>query len=160
MLFTLTSCNELFSNNSSSSNFFEDNLKTTDVKRIADVTIEANSVTCYVTPSGFDFDKLMNKGYTYMKITLSYSISYKRTFNGWDILYAGKPKYDITIEDESNMGLHLNGLETSTSKTNKSHSYNIELVDIKDNRIRLEIGSINIQNAIYFTNIKVDYKCY
>lgn len=154
--FLLISCGS----GTGSNNIFGNNLKTSDEIKIKDVKIEANYVSCYITPNGFEYDELANEGYSGMSIKVSYSVKFEKTYTGWDMFYAGKPKYDVTIEDESEMGLHLTGLETKSSKTSKTHTYSADLVDIKDNRITLTLGSINIQNAIYFTDIVVEYKCY
>ncbi len=157
--FTLVGCDSA-SGESGGFNVFEKKLKTTDEMKIKDVKIEANYVSCYITPSGFEYDELEDDGYKSMSITVSYDVEYEKTYTGWDMFYTGKPKYDISIEDESDMGLHLTGLETKSSKTSKSHTYSADFVDIRDNRIALKLGSINIQNALYFTSIVVTYKCY
>lgn len=137
----------------------EEKIKTTGSVTLQDVTISASYVTYYITPSGFDYDKLINKGYTYMTITFTYDVSYKKTWNSLDFLYTGAPKYDIAIKDNNNMGVQKEGLKTYKNKTSESLSGSIYLVDLKNNQLMLEIGSTNIQNDIYFTNLNVSYRC-
>lgn len=134
-------------------------LKKKDSMRIRDVTISGNYVKCYITPSGFEYDKLINKGYTHMNITFEYYVSYKKTWDSLDFLYKGAPKYDVTIEDSNKMGVEKDGLKTTNNITYQSISASWDLVDLKFVQLMLEIGSTNIQNDIYFTDLKVSYQC-
>lgn len=135
-------------------------VKTTDKKRIADCSVDCNYVSAYITPSGFDYDELEDVGYSYMKITVSYQVSYTRTLNGWDFLYAGSPKYDVIIYNEDYLGVQNIGLTTGAQTISRSISYTSELVNLRNNRIKLVMGSTNIQNRVIFTDIVVTYKCY
>ncbi len=135
-------------------------IKTTDEKRIANCSVDCNYVTAYITPSGFDYDELEDVGYKYMKITVSYQVSYTRTLKGWDFLYAGSPKYDVIIYNEDYMGVQNIGLTTGPKALSRSISYTSELVNLRNNRIKLVMGSVNIQNKVIFSNIVVSYQCY
>lgn len=158
LLFSLLGC---ASNNSSNGNsiFNSKKIKTTDIKYFEDVVIESNYVTSYITPNGFDYDKLM-EDYSMMTIKVSYYVTYEKTWSGLDFLYAGSPKYDITIKNQDNIGVEKTGLTTTSSKIKNSIVYTSDLVNLVNNRIILELGSTNIQNKILFSNIVVNYSCY
>ena len=136
-----------------------ENLKTKDSTRIQDVQISANYVSCYITPSGFEYDKLIKKGYSHMNITFEYYVSYHKTWDSLDFLYNGAPKYDVTIKDSNNMGVEKEGLKTTKNSTYQSINASWDLADLKFIQLILEIGSTNIQNDIYFTDLKVSYQC-
>ncbi len=132
-------------------------LKTEDTKTLPNITIDANYISYYITPSGFEYEKL-EKLYSYMTITVEYTVSYKRTFSGWDIFYAGKPKYDICIKNIDDYGIFEDGLETKSEPAQRTISYTSSLADMKNNRIIFEVGSINIQNNVIFSDIEITYK--
>jgi len=137
-------------------------LKTYDVKYLENCSIKAfsqsksSSVSYAITPAGFDLDELNVKGYK-MTITISYSVKYKRS---WDILgYFGAPTYDLTALTSDLIGLQKSNLSTSKTAKNKSYSYTVDIVNIMNSKIALTFSTSNIQNFIYFSNIKVTYNC-
>lgn len=148
-----------YNDNNYNGGIVQEKIKTTDTKRFQDVVISANYVTSYITPNGFDYDKLEDRGYSYMDFILEYYVSYIKTWDSLDFLYNGAPKYDVTIYDDNDMGIEKSGLKTTKYETKQSISIRYSFVDLKNNKIRLEIGSSNIQNNIIFTDIIVYYKC-
>lgn len=127
--------------------------------KISNTAITATYKTIYITPSGFDYDELEKSGYSKMTITVSYDVSYNRTWTS-DFLYNGSQKYDIFIKNEDGMGVQETGLTTTSKTISRTITYTSELVNIKNNRIILEIGSINVQNDVIFKDINVYYRCY
>lgn len=112
----------------------------------------------YITPEGFEWDTLEQKGYK-MKITVTYDVYYKKD---WDLGfgYAGSPKYEISVVNSDGMGKIDENMPTSTSTQTKIFSFASRIVDLKETRLVLTFSTDNIQNIIYFKNIKVDYLCY
>ena len=117
------------------------------------------SASYLITPVGFDYDELNIKGY-YMTITISYSVHYKKDTILPDFLYAGAPKYELTLFTSDLLGFQKSNLTTSETSTLKSYSYKVDFVDIKNSKIVLTFSTDNVQNVIYFTNIKITYNCY
>ncbi len=156
------------SNDNSSNNTPDDNtppLKTYDKKTFVDSSIKAmsqsksSSVSYLITPSGFDLDELNIRGY-YMTITVSYSVHYKKDSVLPDFMWAGAPKYELTILTSDLVCFQKSNLTTSKTSTQKSYSYNVDIVNIMDSKISLTFSTDNVQNVIYFTNIKVTYNCH
>lgn len=132
-------------------------LKVSDSIRLEAATVSEGSYYSYsITPSGFDYDALNKKNYTRMRITVNYHVSYKRTYEGWDIFYKGAPKFDVYILNQDGYGQFETGLEIDVNKE-YSLVYSSPLMDLRNEKIKFKIGSINIQNEIYFTNMTVDY---
>lgn len=136
------------------------NVKTTDTQKVRDVTVSCNIMSAYITPNNFDYDDLSEFGYLTMTISVSYSVTYEKTWTGWDFLYTGSPKYDVCIKNSDSLGVEQTALSTSGSSISRTITYTSSIVDIINNRIILEFSSTNIQNDINFKNIIVNYKCY
>ncbi len=113
-------------------------------------------VVYYLTPSGFEYDKLIENGYHQLDIVVHYDVDYKKSFDGWDIIYISAPKYDVIIKNQDSLGTENIGLEINKTKSNYI-SYSSNLVDYINNRITIKFGSTNIQNIIYFYNIYAEY---
>ena len=138
-------------------------LKTEDTKRCEDCSIkfstsENMSASYYITPEGFEWDKLEEGGYK-MKIVVSYEVYYKKDW-GLGIGYAGSPKYEVSVVNSDGMGKMDDNMPTQTSPTTRTLSFTASIADIKNTRLILTFSTDNIQNIIYFRNIKVDYQCY
>lgn len=151
----------------SSNNTPDDNtppLKTYDKKTFVDSSIKAmsqsknSSVSYAITPPGFDLDELNLKGY-YMTITVSYTVHYKKDSVLPDFMYAGAPKYELEISISNFAYRRENNLTTSKTPKEKIFSYNYDIVNIKDGKMLLTFSTDNVQNVIYFSNIKVTYNC-
>lgn len=132
-------------------------VKVSDKHKLVDATVTGGDYYSYsITPTGFDYDELNRRNFRYMMITVRYYVSYKRTFTGWDIFYKGAPKYDISIKNDDEIGNIMTGLEIKNNNE-KTISYQGNLSEIRTEKIKFTIGSINIQNEIYFTNMTVEY---
>ena len=150
----------------SCNNFTDYNLKTEDTKWLSDVSIKFmdsdynSEVSWYITPAGFDYEKLNNKGYS-MTITVSYDVYYVKDYDVlWDIGYMGAPKYEAYIINEQNIGVVKENLETTSTSVTRTITYQSDIVNLMNEKIRLVLSTDNIQNIVCFKNIKVAYKCY
>ena len=137
-------------------------LKLEDSIRCEDCCIEMDSkhnpsASYYITPSGFDWDELDMQGY-YMTITVTYDVYYQKDWS-FDLTYAGSPKYELYILNSENRGVIEEDLTTTTTSTTKTATFRAKAVNLKNEKIRLTFSTDNIQNEIYFKNIRVDYKC-
>ncbi len=118
-----------------------------------------SSAMYYITPSGFEMDKLASLDYS-MQIKVSYNVHYVKDYNvPLDIGYAGAPKYEIYILNQDGVGEIQENIKTQTSKVAKTATYKSKIVNLKDQRITLTFSTNNIQNLIYFTDIVVEYRC-
>ena len=138
-------------------------LKLEDSQRCTDCSIKFSastdmSASYYITPQGFEWDKLEEKGYK-MKITVTYDVYYKKDWS-LGLGYAGSPKYEVSVVNSDGMGKIDNNMTTSTSTQTRTISFTSQIVDLKNTRLVLTFSTDNIQNIIYFKNIKVDYQCY
>ena len=138
-------------------------LKLKDTQRCRDCSIKFStstdmSASYYITPEGFEWDKLEEKGYK-MKITVTYDVYYKKD---WDLGfgYAGSPKYEVSVVNSDGMGKIDDNMSTKTTSQTRTLSFSSRIVDLKNTRLVLTFSTDNIQNIIYFKNIKVDYQCY
>ena len=156
MLLSFTSCAQ-------STPFDAISLKLEDTTKCKDCSIKFSTsenmmASYYITPQGFEWDKLEEKGYN-MKITIKYDVFYKKD---WDLGfgYAGSPKYEVTILNSDGMGTGDENLTTSTTVQTRTISFSSKIVDLKDTKLVLTFSTDNIQNIIYFENITVSYQCY
>ena len=138
-------------------------LKLEDTQRCKDCSIKFStptdmSASYYITPEGFEWDKLEEKGYK-MKITVTYDVYYKKD---WDLGfgYAGSPKYEVSVVNSDGMGKIDDNMPTRTNAQTRTLSFSSKIVDLKDTRLVLTFSTDNVQNIIYFKNIKIDYQCY
>ena len=139
------------------------NLKLNDTQRCANCSIkffssENMSASYYITPQGFEWDKLEEKDYK-MKITVSYDVYYEKD---WDLGfgYAGSPKYEVSVVNSDGMGKIDDNMIAPTSSQTKSFSFSSRIADLKNTKLILTLSTDNVQNIIYFKNIKIDYQCY
>ena len=123
--------------------------------------VNDNSATIYtITPSGFDLDALETRNYK-MNITVKYDVYYVKDYNvPFDIGYAGAPKYEVFITNSNGLRESNINMSTSTKSVSRSITYTSSITDIKNNTIKLTFSTDNIQNIIYFKNIKISYHCY
>lgn len=140
-------------------------MKLTDTARCKDFYIKwwtdyDSSASFYITPSGFEMDKLDERGY-YMTIDVTYNVHYKKDYDFlFDVGYAGSPKYEVSIVNSDLMGKFENDLSTSTTKIERNISITSSIANIKNQRWCLTFSTDNIQNIIYFTDIVVTYNCF
>ena len=156
MMFSISSCSGTNSLNSVT-------LKLEDTQRCEDCFIKFSSstdmsVSYYITPEGFEWKRLEEKGYK-MKITVSYDVYYKKDWN-LSFGYTGSPKYEVSVINSDGMGKIDDNMPTETKPRTRTLSFSSKIVDLKDTRLVLTFSTDNIQNIIYFNNIKIDYRCY
>ena len=139
-------------------------LKTANKINCSDCYIKAwtghsNAYTYEITPSGFDFETLQARGYRKIEIEVTYDVYYKKDYE-LGIGYAGSPKYEITLANQENLGKQFSDLTTNKQADNRSITKTINISDVNTNSYTLKFSTDNIQNIIYFENIKVTYYCY
>lgn len=141
-------------------------LKLSDTQRCKDLKIKfmdsnySSSGSYYITPSGFNMDKLDELGYC-MEIEVTYSVYYKKDYDVlWDIGYAGSPKYEVSIVNSDGLGKFEYDLTTKTTPIKRSIKITSSIADLKNQRLVLSFSTDNVQNIIYFTDIEVNYRCY
>lgn len=115
------------------------------------------SATFDITPNSFDFDEIEERGY-YIKVTVTYDVYYKKDYT-LPFGYAGSPKYEVTLLDESLVGFQEKDLTTSTSTKTKTHSWVQTPGYFENEDFTLTFSTDNIQNTIYFKNITIKYEC-
>ncbi|MBE6531377.1 MAG: hypothetical protein E7679_04740 [Ruminococcaceae bacterium] len=131
--------------------------KDCSIKFLSDINYSAYY---YITPNGFDMQKLETLGYK-MKITVTYEVKYEKDYDVlWDIGYMGAPKYQIAIINNNNYGTVLNDNTTNKTADTRTITYSSSISDLKNDQIRLAFVTDNTQNIIHFKNIKVSYECY
>ncbi len=117
------------------------------------------SAKYYITPDGFDLDRLSELNYR-MNITVNYEVYYRKDYDAlFDIGYAGAPKYEVYVYNSQNLGVAKENLSTTTSTSKRSITYTANMADLKNEHITLKFSTDNIQNIIYFKNISVSYSC-
>lgn len=116
------------------------------------------SANYYITPNGFDWEKLQEKGY-YMQITITYDVYYKKDWTV-GVGYMGSPKYEISVTNSD--GIRKTDKDLTTKKSIQTRTFSLlsSASDLKDTKLVLTFSTDNIQNIIYFSNIKIDYQCY
>ena len=120
-----------------------------------------SSVTYYITPSGFDLDRLESKEYSKMQITVSYDVYYRKDYDVlFDVGYMGAPKYEFKILNVDGYGKIKYDLETTKESVHRTETYTVLLSNLRNNRLTLEFSTDNIQNIIYIKNIVVTFECY
>lgn len=121
-----------------------------------------NLISYYITPNGFEMDKLCENDYN-MEITISYKVYYTKDYNApFDIGYAGAPKYEMEVKDvNSNRYFYSErNITTSTSNTPYTISFRQSISDLKQAQLTLSFSTDNIQNTIYIDDVVVTYRCY
>lgn len=119
-----------------------------------------DTATYYVTPAGFDLDRLNQLGYT-MKIQVSYYLSYTKDYNvPFDIGYLGKPEYNVSLVNSKNHGAIYENMDTTDSKIYQGFELIVNISDLKGEQFRLIFNTDNIQNIVNFEDIEVSYSCY
>ena len=107
-------------------------LKLEDTQRCKDCSIKFStstdmSASYYITPEGFEWDKLEEKGYK-MKITVTYNVYYKKD---WDLGfgYAGSPKYEVSVVNSDGMGKIDDNMPTEITSQTRTLSFSSKIVD-------------------------------
>ncbi|MBO5356347.1 MAG: InlB B-repeat-containing protein [Clostridia bacterium] len=140
-------------------------LKVDDTVQLGNASLKCwsgynDTATYYVTPAGFDLERLNQLGYT-MKIHVSYYLSYKKDYDvPLGIGYAGKPEYNVSLINSKNHGAIYENMDTTDSRIYQSFELIVNISDLKGEQFRLIFNTDNIQNIVIFENITVSYSCY
>ena len=104
-------------------------VKTNDEKLLSDCRVKfmdddfSSALSCNITPSGFDYDRLEAHGANGLVITVTYSVYYRKDYDVWlDIGYAGSPKYEVAISNSDGQGKLKSDLSTSKSSETRTIS--------------------------------------
>ena len=104
---------------------------------------------------GFDYDYLEKNGMG-LQFKIMYNVKYKKDYDiPFDIGYAGSPKYEISLMNNSLQGYFEENLPTTKSEVEKCYTYNTALNFSKDEQISLIFSTDNIQNIILFSDIVI-----
>lgn len=139
-------------------------LKISDKTTCADAIIKfwANndsSSTYSITPTGFDFEKLDVKGYSF-KITVSYEVYYEKDYDiPFEIGYAGAPKFEAYIADTTGRLSQITNATAEKSAQVQQLEYTAKIGDVKNERFSLVFSTDNIQNKVHFEKITITYEC-
>lgn len=115
----------------------------------------SNSASFGISLIGFDYS-FLEKNNMGLQFVISYSVKYQKDYNVlWDIGYAGSPKYELSLINESLQGYFEENLPTTTSYVAKSYTYNTKLNFTKDKDIELIFSTDNVQNIIMFKDINL-----
>ena len=112
-----------------------------------------------LNPPGFDLQALAAEGYI-MKIHVTYDVYYRKDYDVlWDVGYAGAPKYEVYILNSDNIGSCDENITATKSARTRSISYKASVSSLLNTSLYLKFSTDNIQNIIYFENIKVEIVC-
>lgn len=104
---------------------------------------------------GFDYDYLEKNGMG-LQFKIMYNVKYKKDYDvPFDIGYAGSPKYEISLMNNSLQGYFEENLPTTKSEVEKCYTYNTALNFSKDEQISLIFSTDNVQNIILFSDIVI-----
>lgn len=104
---------------------------------------------------GFDYDYLEENGMG-LQFKIMYNVKYKKDYDVlFDIGYAGSPKYEVSLINNSLQGYFEENLPTTKSEVEKCYTYNTALHFSKDEQISLVFSTDNVQNIISFSDIVV-----
>lgn len=118
----------------------------------------SGSLTFYITPDQFDYDRLTELGYKGLKITIEYDVYYKKDYDiPFDIGYAGSPKYEIYIVNNQLLGFEEKNLLTTKKSQKCKYTYTLLFSNLKNLTYTLSFSTDNVQNVIYFENISICY---
>lgn len=105
--------------------------------------------------AGFDYDYLQ-KNSMGLQFKIVYNVKYKKDYDVlFDIGYAGSPKYELSLINDSLQGYFEEDLPTTKSEVQRCYTYNTALDFSKDEQISLVFSTDNVQNIIYFSDIEV-----
>ena len=114
-----------------------------------------------IAPAGFDYDRLTEKGFSFMKITVAYNVCYQKDYDvPLNVGYAGSPRYEIYLYNSQRLGVSKKNQEPSIVYQEKTISVTYNLADFENEQIYLEVDTDNIQNIIHFKDIVVTYECF
>lgn len=115
----------------------------------------SNNASFGISLSGFDYSFLEKNDFG-LQFIISYSVKYQKDYNVlWDIGYAGSPKYELSLLNDSLQGYFEENIPTTTSYVQKSYTYNTGLNFSKGKDIELIFSTDNIQNIIMFRDINM-----
>lgn len=118
----------------------------------------SSSLIYTITPDQFNYNRLSELGYNYMKIVIEYNVYYKKDYNiPFDIGYAGSPKYELYITNSQLLGFSEENLKTTKESEYNKYTYTLKFSDLINLKYTLTFSTDNIQNVIYFENIEVSY---
>lgn len=104
---------------------------------------------------GFDYDYLEKNGMG-LQFNIMYNVKYKKDYDVlFDIGYAGSPKYEVSLINNSLQGYFEEDLPTTKSEVEECYTYNTVLSFSKNKQISLIFSTDNVQNIILFSDIVI-----
>lgn len=133
-------------------------LKLKDQVKCEDTSIKFEKSYYYVTPEGFDLERLEELGYN-LTVTVEYDVYYVKTYDvAFDIGYLGSPKYEVSLSNSEGVGLFRKNQKTTKKTVKEEFKVKYTIEKIENQHIKLEFSTDNIQNLIHFENITVTYE--
>ena len=112
-----------------------------------------------IDPKELDLQALSELGY-YVKIDVSYDVYYEKDYDvAFDIGYMGAPDHDVSIVDIYDKGEKWCDLKTELEPKTNSVSLVMSASKLNVSDMILKLMTYNVQNVVYFKNIKVVYTC-
>ena len=128
--------------------------------RIDNKLFYETGVSYSITPEGFNMDRLNELGYR-MEIKITYDVYYRKDYDvPFDVGYAGAPKFETYIKNNSTTVKEYKNQKATTNTNTKEITYDVKISELKNRNIKLIFSTDNVQNVIYFENIKVVFNCY
>lgn len=166
ILFSVTACKKTPDTSESSNSENSSNLKLTDSMDCKNSSVKFSHDGSYsykaeynVTPATLDLRTLAKEGY-YVKIEATFDVYYEKDFDvPFDIGYLGAPDHDVQLVDAYEQGTIKENLITNTEATPGSITLIESAQNLVGKNIYLKLITYNLQNIVYFENIKVTYTC-
>ncbi len=121
-----------------------------------------NSPVCIysATPEGFDYARLNELGYR-MTMTVEYDVHYVKDYKAWigNIGYAGAPEYEVSLVNSQGSGRIEEHITATLDAKTGSITHIVAAINLVDEKYNLVFSTDNIQNTIYFNNVKISYRC-
>jgi uncharacterized repeat protein (TIGR02543 family) len=110
-----------------------------------------------ITPTELDIEGLAAQGY-YVRVDVIYNVYYKKEYNvPMDLGYLGAPNHDVGIVDDYDEGKIVADLPTDKEPQAESVTAVFSAEDLLDTVLRLQLMTYNLQNVVYYTDIKVSF---
>jgi uncharacterized repeat protein (TIGR02543 family) len=110
-----------------------------------------------IMPDNLDLNLLTAQGY-YIRIDVTYEVYYEKDYNvPFDVGYRGAPDHSVGIVDMYEEGQINEKLATNTEPTEESISLVVSAADIMEKKLFLLLSTENIQNIVYYRNVRVTY---
>ena len=135
-------------------------LKRKETIKVDSFSFKNDEKSISVTPTGFDLNELSKRGYK-IKITITYNVEYDKDYDVlFNIGYMGAPKHEASLRLSGIASDSYEDRKTSSGGKTETLEIKCKPTDLLTKAVIFKVGSNNIQNKIYVSNINVTYECY